>query len=310
MKIHYAELKDRSRLLQSLTGFSATEFEALLPSFAAAWESFEEDTFEQESRQRGRGGGRKATLKGLADKLLFILFYFRQYPTQEVQGYLFGIGQPQANEWIHRLTGVLNQALGDELQLPERRPAKLVEVLAACPELTFLIDGTERPINRPQDKDDQKTYYSGKQKAHTVKNNVITVRGGKVLYLSDTHEGKKSDKKIADEEGYCFPPGSKLLKDSGFQGYEPEGVTTFQPKKKPRNGELTADEKLLNRAVSSLRVEVEHQIGGIKRCQIVVQKFRNRKDHYVDDVMETACGLHNFRICYRQQSVKQIGIAA
>ena len=245
----------------------------------------------------------------MADKLLFILFYFRQYPTQEVQGYLFGIGQPQANEWIHRLTGVLNQALGDELQLPERRPAKLVEVLAACPELTFLIDGTERPINRPQDKDDQKTYYSGKQKAHTVKNNVITVRGGKVLYLSDTHEGKKSDKKIADEEGYCFPPGSKLLKDSGFQGYEPEGVTTFQPKKKPRNGELTADEKLLNRAVSSLRVEVEHQIGGIKRCQIVVQKFRNRKDHYVDDVMETACGLHNFRICYRQQSVKQIGIA-
>lgn len=310
MKIHYAELKDSSRLLQSLTGFSATEFEALLPSFAAAWESFEEDTFEQETRQRARGGGRKATLKGLADKLLFILFYFRQYPTQEVQGYLFGIGQPQANEWIHRLTGVLNQALGDELQLPERRPTKLVEVLAACPELTFLIDGTERPINRPQDKDDQKTYYSGKKKAHTVKNNVITVRGGKVLYWSDTHEGKKSDKKIADEEGYGFPPGSKLLKDSGFQGYEPEGVTTFQPKKKPRNGELTADEKLLNRAISSLRVEVEHQIGGIKRCQIVVQKFRNRKDHYVDDVMETACGLHNFRICYRQQSVKQIGIAA
>lgn len=310
MKIHYAELKDRTRLLQNLTGFSTTEFEALLPSFAAAWESFEEDTFEQETRQRARGGGRKATLKGLADKLLFILFHFRQYPTQEVQGYLFGIGQPQANEWIHRLTGVLNQALGDELQLPERRPAKLVEVLAACPELTFLIDGTERPINRPQDKDDQKTYYSGKKKAHTVKNNVITVRGGKVLYLSDTHEGKKNDKKIADEEGYCFPPGSKLLKDSGFQGYEPEGVTTFQPKKKPRNGELTADEKLLNRAVSSLRVEVEHQIGGIKRCQIVVQKFRNRKDHYVDDVMETACGLHNFRICYRQQSVKQIGIAA
>ena len=183
-------------------------------------------------------------------------------------------------------------------------------MLAACPGLTFLIDGTERPINRPQDKDDQKTYDSGKQKAHTVKNNVITVRGGKVLYLSDTHEGKKSDKKIADEEGYCFPPGSKLLKDSGFQGYEPEGVTTFQPKKKPRNGELTADEKLLNRAVSSLRVEVEHQIDGIKRCQIVVQKFRNRKDHYVDDVMETACGLHNFRVSYRQQAARPIAIAA
>ncbi|MEM9090970.1 MAG: transposase family protein [Cyanobacteria bacterium P01_F01_bin.53] len=92
MKNHYAELKNRSSLLQSLTGFSTTEFEALLPSFEAVWESFEEDTFEQENRQRAQGGGRKATLKMLADKLFFILFYFRQYPTQEVQGYLFGIG--------------------------------------------------------------------------------------------------------------------------------------------------------------------------------------------------------------------------
>jgi hypothetical protein len=54
---------------------------------------------------------------------------------------------------------VLNQALGDELQLPERRPAKLAAVLAACPSLEFLIDGTERPINRPKDKEAQKTYY-------------------------------------------------------------------------------------------------------------------------------------------------------
>jgi hypothetical protein len=45
---------------------------------------------------------------------------------------------------------------------------------------------------------------------------------------------------------------------------------------------------------------VEHQIGGIKRCQIVVQKFRNWVDHYLDDVMETACGLHNFWLTHRQ----------
>lgn len=258
MKMHYAELKNRSRLLQSLTGFNTTEFEALLPSFESAWETFEEETFERENRKRARGAGRKAELALLADKLLFILVYFRQYPTQAVQGYLFGIGQPQANEWVHRLTGVLNQALGDELQLPERRPAKLEDVLAACPGLTFMIDGTERPINRPKDKDDQKHYYSGKKKAHTVKNNVITEHNGKVLYLSDTYEGKKHDKKIADEEGYRFPPGSKLLQDTGFQGYQPEGVKIVQPKKKPRNGELTPDEKIINRAISSIRVEFLH----------------------------------------------------
>ena len=118
--------------------------------------------------------------------------------------------------------------------------------------------------------------------------------------MSDTYEGKKHDKAICDEEDYRFPPKSKLWKDTGFQGYEPEGVTTLQPKKKPRNKELTEAEKQRNREISSERVEIEHQIGGIKRCKIVVDKFRNRIAHYVDDVMETACGLHNFRLTYRQ----------
>jgi hypothetical protein len=301
MKMNYAELRDRSRLLQSLTGLNTAEFEALLPSFEAAWARFVEETFEQKPRKRARGGGRKAELSAIADKLLFILVYFRQYPTQEVQGYLFGIRQAQANEWIHRLTSLLNQALGEAQSLPERRPAKLSEVLAACPDLTFMIDGTERPINRPKDKERQKTYYSGKKKSHTVKNNVITDRRGQVLYLSGTHEGKKHDKKVADEEGYCFPRGSKLLQDTGFQGYKPDGVTVLQPKKKPRGGELTPEDKVINRAISSIRVEVEHHIGGVKRAQIVVQKFRNRVEGFVDDVMETACGLHNFRVSHRRE---------
>lgn len=300
MKMQYDALRKRPRTLRSLTGLNPNEFEALLSSFGDAWDSFVTETFKGSNRKRAYGAGRRAHLKTLEDKLLFILFYYRQYPTQEVQGFLFGMSQAQANEWIHRLSGLLNRALGYEMQLPERRAANLETVLSACPSLEFIIDGTERAINRPKDKDDQKRYYSGKQKGHTVKNNVITERGGKVVYVSGTYEGKRHDKKIADEEDYHFPPGSKLLQDTGFQGYSPEGVTIIQPKKKPRGGELTADEKVINRAISSLRVEVEHQIGGIKRCQILVQKFRNRVENFVDEVIETACGLHNFRLAHRR----------
>ena len=160
-------------------------------------------------RKRRYGGGRKAKLEDSRDKLLFILFYFRQYPTQEVQGFLFNIGQAQANEWVHRLSGVLNQALEDEQQLPERNPRKLEQVLAACPELEFVIDGTERVINRPQDKAKRDEHYSGKKKRTTVKNNLITERrrGGKVKYLSETVEGKRHDKKLADDEGYNVSTG-------------------------------------------------------------------------------------------------------
>lgn len=305
MKLSYDELKNKPRILRSLTSLTVKEFEALLVSFSSAWESFVNSTFQRKGRQRAYGGGRKPTLSQLEDKLLFILVYFRQYPTQEVQGFLFGMSQAQANEWVHRLTGVLNSALGAEQHLPEREPARLEAVLSACPSLEFMIDGTERPINRPKDKADRKTYYSGKKKAHTVKNNVISKRGGGILFLSDTYEGKKHDKKIADEEGYAFPSGSTLWQDSGFQGYAPLGVTVKQPKKKPRKAELSDAEKGENRDISSVRVEIEHQIGGIKRCQIVVQKFRNWVEHYIDDVMETACGLHNFRLSHRQRRSAQ-----
>jgi Helix-turn-helix of DDE superfamily endonuclease/DDE superfamily endonuclease len=181
MKITYAQLQGKSRILQSLTGLNQQEFEILLTSFEHAWERFVTETFQHKRRSRAYGAGRTAQLKTNSDKLLFILVYFRLYPTQEVQGFLFGLSQAQANEWVHRLTLLLNQALGEEQQLPERQPWKLAQVLAACPSLEFMMDGTERPINRPKDKEDRKTYYSGKKKAHTVKNNIINERGGKVV---------------------------------------------------------------------------------------------------------------------------------
>lgn len=303
--LSYAKLQNKPRIFRTLSGLSLSEFEQLLPSFEQAWQDYlDREYIGREGRKRKYGGGRKAELGTLADKLLFILVYFRQYPTQEVQGFLFGIGQPQANEWVHRLTGVLNQALGYEQELPERNPRKLKEVLAACPELEFVIDGTERPIARPQDNGKRNQHYSGKKKRTTVKNNLITERrrGGKVKFLSETVEGKRHDKKLADDEQYEFPEGSKMWKDTGFQGYEPEGVETFQPKKKPRGKELTEQEKERNQELSSERVIVEHHIGGVKRSRIVHDTFRNRKDNYVDIVMETACGLHNYRVSQRQQT--------
>jgi hypothetical protein len=303
--LSHAKLQNKPRIFRSLMGLSLSEFEQLLPSFEQAWQDYlDQEYIHRDDRKRRYGGGRKAELRESRDKLLFILFYFRQYPTQEVQGFLFGIGQPQANEWVHRLTRVLNQALGEEQQLPERNPRKLEQVLAACPELEFVIDGTERPIARPQDKPKRDEHYSGKKKRTTVKNNLITERrrGGKVKFLSQTVEGKRHDKKLADDEAYEFPEGSKLWQDTGFQGYEPEHVTIFQPKKKPRGKELTPEEKEHNQKLASERVIVEHHIGGVKRSRIVHDTFRNRKDKYVDLVMETACGLHNFRVSQRQKA--------
>ncbi len=300
--LNYAHLKKKPRVFQSFTGLTLAAFSQLLVAFERAYEQAldQHDARRSSPRQRRRGGGRPATLATPADKLLFILFYFRVYPTQEALAFFFGFGQPQANEWIHRLTPLLNAALGSEQHLPARKAADVEQILAACPGLEFIIDGTERPIQRPHDADRQRTYYSGKKKRHTVKNIVITDKRTKqVKGLGRTQEGKKHDKAATDEESYQFPDGSKVWKDTGFQGYEPEQTTTYQPKKKPRGGELTQAEKDHNRAIARERIGVEHSLGGVKVYRIVRDVYRNHREKFEDVVMETACGLHNLRLDYR-----------
>jgi hypothetical protein len=117
--------------------------------------------------------------------------------------------------------------------------------------------------------------------------------------LSATYEGKANDKSLADLEGYRLPPGSCLSQDMGFQGFVLAGVTIVQPKKKPRGGELTPPEKATTRRISSIRIRIEHAIGGVKRDRIVKDKIRLLKDWIRDTVMETCGGLHNFRLPYR-----------
>jgi hypothetical protein len=294
----YREARQQAHRFRLLTGLAVEEFDQLFPAFQKA---YLEDLRQRQDqpRQRRQGAGRKAALTTGEEKLFFILFYFRHYPTQEVLAFWFGFSQGQANQWIHRLTPILQQALGREVQLPARSAADLDEVLQACDDPEFIIDGTDRPTRRPQDSQRQRSEYSGRKKRHTKKNIVLTEKAtGEVLGLGATQPGSRNDKACADEEGYTFPQGSTLFQDTGFQGYTPEGATTVQPTKKPRGEELSTEQKAENRKISQQRVAVEHTLSGVKIFQIVSTVFRNIKDGFDDLVMEVACGLFNFcRTC-------------
>ena len=232
--LRYEQLKEDTQRFLALTGLHPDEFTRLLPAFANAWEAYlaEEERKRSLPRRRKSGGGRIGKLKKLEDKQLFILVYFKTYPLQVVQGQLFGLSQGQANTWIHVLSPILRTALGHEQQLPSRDPQTLEEVLATSDTLDFTIDGTERRRQRPKDAVKQREYYSGKKKAHTNKNNVVVNTDTQtVTYLSRTVAGKTHDKKICDQDQITFPANALLGKDTGFQGFEPESVITFQPQK-------------------------------------------------------------------------------
>ena len=236
-------------------------------------------------------------LQTMENKLMFILVYLRKGTTQDIFGAVFDMSQPVANKWIHILHPCLNQALADLGERPARRVTELH--LSPKEGQVFFQDGTERPIERPKDPDLQRLFYSGKKKKHCIKNNVLVSQQAKILLLTPTCEGKKHDKKIADETGLVLPRGSSLYQDLGFLGFSVLDVTMIQPIKKPRGKELTPEQKESNRQISSVRVRVEHAIGGVKRFRIVKDQVRARKDNFRDRVMETCCGLHNFRLNFR-----------
>jgi len=187
----YREARQQGHRFRLLTGLTVEEFDQLFPAFQKA---YLEDLRQRQDqpRQRRQGAGRKSVLATGEDKLFFILFYFRHYPTQEVLAFWFGFSQGQANQWIHRLTPILQQALGREIQLPARSAADLDEVLQACDDPEVIIDGTDRPTRRPQDSQRQRDEYSGRKKRHTKKNIVLTEKAtGEVLGLGATQPGSR-----------------------------------------------------------------------------------------------------------------------
>src|SRR6476646_5425455 len=119
----FARIASKPVVFQMLTGLSLQAFLDLLPAFHRATAHIEHQAEQRrkQPRKRQKGGGRKPLLLSDADRLLFILFYFKVYPLQAVQAFFFSMSQAQACAWIHRLTPVLNQALGFEKQLPVRK---------------------------------------------------------------------------------------------------------------------------------------------------------------------------------------------
>ena len=234
--IEYSKLKEKPREFLAATGLSEEEFECLLPTFARCYQASlpKKPKPTKKKKQRASGGGRKSNLPSLRDKLLFILVYQKTAQLQTLHGLQFGLSQGRVNYWIHRLLPILQKTLAEMGMKPEREGSKVADLIEAREGGANLsLDASEREINRPLKIEKQKEKYSGKKKMHTDKNLLLVNENTKkVVYLSPTVEGKKHDKKLADESQISYPRKASLTKDTGFQGYEPEGVLSAQPKKR------------------------------------------------------------------------------
>jgi Helix-turn-helix of DDE superfamily endonuclease len=164
--INYDDLKTKPKEFLAVTGLTHEEFVHLLPTFEQIYRAQTgQQTNEGKPRRRQPGAGTKGKPGQIQNKLLFILAYQKGYELQTFLALHFGISQPQANYWIHRLLPLLQHALAQREYTPERDASAVADYLGpndTPPDL--IIDGTERRRQRPQDPTQQKEDYSGKKK--------------------------------------------------------------------------------------------------------------------------------------------------
>ena len=96
------------RQFKALTGLPRKIFDTLLQAFEKSLKDVasHRDRKRKKPRQRKSGGGRKGVLSTPEQKLFFILFYLKIYPTFDVLGALFDLSPPKAEENVNKLLPV------------------------------------------------------------------------------------------------------------------------------------------------------------------------------------------------------------
>lgn len=287
---------NNERIMKAVIGMGKKEFNKLLMVFGPIVSRVKY----KRNRKRKAGAGRKHTLRTPEEKLFYMLFYMKCYPTFDVAAFFYGVDKSQCKRWVDELRVALEKALGKEMVLPERRIGSVKEFIERFPEVNeLLIDGTERPIQRPQEENRQRACYSGKKKRHTEKNIIATNCQKEVLFLSSTCGGKEHDLTVLKKSHLLehIPGFIKIYADLGFKGLEKkDGVKVYIPYRKGRGKELTEAQKTFNRDLKKYRVTVENSISGIKRLRCITDVSRIRKEEIRDHLMWLSCGLWNFHL--------------
>ena len=162
------------RQMKALTGLSQAQFDSLLPVFRDIYRAAQQHAYEKGSqsgtRRRRPGGGSKGKLPTMVEKLQFVLYYHKTYPTFDVLGTQFAMARSRAHENLHKLSPILYDTLVHLELMPYRELATPEDLKAALQGVDrLLIDATERAYHRSQDDATQREHYSGKKTTYVEK---------------------------------------------------------------------------------------------------------------------------------------------
>lgn len=248
-----------------LSGIRLEDFDALVATLHPIWLQSEAQRLSRKGRKRAIGGGMTYHLE-FAEQLLLSLMYYRTYTNHVFMGLVFNVSSPTVCRRIQAMT----KLMAGHFRMPERKVKLSEEEKAAL--LYLMIDGTERPVQRPKKPSARKSKYSGKKKRHTASHQIITDDKKRILVVGPAHHGRKHDKRIYDETRIDRPPDVLALGDLGYVGTTLE-IPMKTSKKKP----LTKKEQDYNTWHSQLRIGVEHGIGRMKKFKIFADIHRSNR---------------------------------
>lgn len=295
--MYYQATLRTDRMCKALTGLKVSEFTDLITDFKYYYNEYEAKR--KKNRQRKLGGGRNSRLETAEEKLFYILWYMKTYPTFDVASFQVGFARSSACYWMHDLLPILELTMKRKFVLPERKISDPEEYFRLFPEAKeVFVDAVERLKQRPKKKKAQQKAYSGKKKAHTRKSVIISDKKRRILVVTKQKSGRRHDKRLSDKDDIFkqIPKEVNVMVDTAFVGEDKVHPNIHMPKKKSRGRALTADEKETNKIISSYRVIVEHAIGGIKRYRCMSEKLRNHKAFIDDQFILLTSGLWNYHL--------------
>jgi hypothetical protein len=290
-------LRKHPAVFRHLTGLTVPTFEALAADVVPAVQATHRAALDRPGRRRAIGAGGAFGL-GTEDQVLMAVIWLRQYPTQEVLGFLFGVSDSTALRAVRRCLPVLEQAGRDTMRMPDPGPGrrkKLPALLSDTPGLAVVIDTFEQRTHRPKRR--QRAYYSGKKRAHTLKSQVgVDEETGRVVDVSDSVPGPWADIKLLKKSRLLkrLPDGVGGIGDLAYVGIadlHPKGLGAA-PRRKPRGKDRPPEDRTYNRAFSRRRIVVEHTIGRLRRYRSVSHVNRHRRKGHAARVRAVA-GLVN-----------------
>jgi len=310
------DLRKSPDLIKAFMGLPAPVFWQLIADLEAQLPEYERQRLDRPDRQRGIGGGRTFD-QPLVIRVALVLTYLRLHIPQEAVAKMYGATQSDVSRELRRLLPVLRivlpcPAVWEVLAAGAELSAAEVQTLEAWVEGHALVDATEQTVERPQNSEARRKYYSGKHKQFTLKTQIVADGEHHIKAISVAVPGAMHDKTLSDHVHTVerLPDGVEVDADKGYQGLAKQvervtvrnpdtgeeqqvpRVTVKTPYKKPQDGALTEEQKAFNQGLNSLRVRVEHCIGWIKNWAVIGTRFRCAHDLYTL-TMQVVCGFVN-----------------